>query len=44
VSILITRMYGIIDRIRSSNRIADADSPRARLKADIPRLSTGRSS
>jgi hypothetical protein len=37
-SILITRMNGIIDRIRSLNMIADDDSPRARLKSDIPRL------
>ena len=38
VSILITRMDGVIDRIRSLNTIADDDTPRARLKADIPRL------
>jgi hypothetical protein len=38
VSILIARMNGIIDRVRSLNMIADDDSPRARLKADIPRL------
>jgi hypothetical protein len=38
VSILIARMDGIIDRVRSLNMIADDDSPRARLKADIPRL------
>jgi Protein of unknown function (DUF2721) len=38
VSILITRMNGIIDRIRSLNMIADDDSPRARLKTDLPRL------
>jgi hypothetical protein len=38
VSILITRMNGIIDRIRSLNTIADDDSPRAPLKADMPRL------
>jgi hypothetical protein len=37
-SILITRMNGIIDRIRSLNMIADDDSPRARLKSDSPRL------
>ena len=37
VSILIARMNGIIDRVRSLNMIAD-DDPRARLKADIPRL------
>jgi hypothetical protein len=38
VSILIARMNGIIDRIRSLNSIADDDTPRARLKSDIPRL------
>jgi hypothetical protein len=38
VSILIARMSGIIDRVRSLNMIADDDSPRARLKTDIPRL------
>jgi hypothetical protein len=38
VSILITRMNGIIDRIRSLNTIADDDAPRARLKSDVPRL------
>jgi hypothetical protein len=38
VSILIARMNGIIDRVRNLNTIADDDGPRARLKADIPRL------
>src|SRR5918992_1964596 len=38
VSILIARMNGIIDRVRSLNMIADDDSPRGRLKSDIPRL------
>jgi hypothetical protein len=38
VSIRITRMIGGIDRIRSLNTIADDDKPRARRKADIPRL------
>jgi Protein of unknown function (DUF2721) len=38
VSILIARMNGIIDRVRSLNMIADDDAPRAHLKADIPRL------
>jgi hypothetical protein len=38
VSILIARMSGVIDRIRSLNMIADDDSPRAHLKTDIPRL------
>jgi Protein of unknown function (DUF2721) len=37
VSVLIARMGGIIDRIRSLNMIAD-NSPRTRLKSDIPRL------
>ena len=44
VSILIARMNGIIDRIRSLNTIADDDASRARLKSDIPRLNAGRSS
>jgi hypothetical protein len=38
VSILIGRMNGIIDRVRNLNLIADDEAPRARLKADIPRL------
>jgi Protein of unknown function (DUF2721) len=38
VSVLIARMSGIIDRIRSLNMIADDNSPRTRLKSDIPRL------
>ena len=38
VSILITRMSGIIDRSRSLNMIADEDTPQAHLKSDIPRL------
>jgi hypothetical protein len=38
VSILIARMNGIIDRVRALNTIDDDASPRARLKADIPRL------
>jgi hypothetical protein len=38
VSILVGRMNGIIDRIRNLNLIAEDESPRARLKADIPRL------
>ena len=38
VSILIARMNGVIDRVRSLNTIADDDGPRARLKTDIPRL------
>jgi hypothetical protein len=38
ISILIGRMNGILDRVRILNLIADDDSPRARLKSDIPRL------
>ncbi len=38
VSILITRMNGVIDRIRSLNMVADDDPLRAHLKSDIPRL------
>ena len=37
VAIMVGRMNGIIDRIRVLNTIED-DSPRARLKADLPRL------
>ena len=38
VSILITRMTGVTDRIRNLNQIADDDSARGWLKADIARL------
>ena len=38
ISILIARLNGIIDRVRNLNLIAEDESPRARLKADIPRL------
>jgi hypothetical protein len=38
VSILIARISGIIDRVRSLNMISDDDAARAHLKADIPRL------
>jgi hypothetical protein len=38
VAILIGRMNGMIERIRSLNTIPDDDGPRARLKSDIPRL------
>ena len=38
VSILITRMAGITDRIRSLNQIADDDTGRKWLKDDIARL------
>jgi Protein of unknown function (DUF2721) len=35
---LSTRLTGVIDRIRSLNEIADSDSARGKLKADIPVL------
>jgi hypothetical protein len=38
ISVLISRMNGIIDRSRVLNAIRDDDAERARLKADIPRL------
>jgi hypothetical protein len=38
VSILIARMNGIIERVRSLNMIADEDPSRSHLKSDIPRL------
>ena len=38
VSILITRMTRIIDRVRDLNMIADDDAFRTHLKSDIPRL------
>ena len=38
VSILITRMTGITDRIRDLNQIADDDTARIWLRADIARL------
>ena len=38
VSILINRMEGITDRIRNLNQIADDDTARVWLKADIARL------
>ena len=38
VSILINRMTGITDRIRNLNQIADDDTARVWLKADIARL------
>ncbi|MGD9744543.1 MAG: DUF2721 domain-containing protein [Dongiaceae bacterium] len=38
ISILTMRMGGIIDRIRSLNAIAEGDTARGALKADIPRL------
>ena len=38
VSILLTRISRIIDRVRTLNMIADDDDSRAHLKSDIPRL------
>lgn len=39
ISMLFGRMNGVIDRIRALNAIAEDDpSPRAVLKADVPRL------
>jgi hypothetical protein len=37
-SILLGRMNNVLDRIRSLHDIADDDTARAHLKADIPRL------
>lgn len=38
ISILTTRLTGILDRIRSLNEIGEQDAARAHLKSDIPRL------
>jgi Protein of unknown function (DUF2721) len=38
ISILLTRMTMIVDRIRNLNDIADEDVARVRLRSDIPRL------
>lgn len=38
VSILITRVNGVTDRIRNLNQISDNDAARRWLKDDIPRL------
>jgi hypothetical protein len=38
ISILITRMTAILDRIRSLNEIGEHDDARTQLKSDIPRL------
>jgi hypothetical protein len=38
VAVVIGRMNGVIDRIRTLNAIADDDTARAHLKADLPRL------
>ena len=38
VAVLIGRMNGVLDRIRTINAIAAEDDARAHLKADLPRL------
>jgi hypothetical protein len=38
ISILLSRMTTVVDRIRSLNDIADEDAARVRLRSDIPRL------
>jgi uncharacterized membrane protein YgcG len=38
ISLLILRMNRVVDRSQNLNAIDDADSARARLKADLPRL------
>lgn len=38
VAVLMGRMNGIIDRIRTVNGITDEDEARTHLKADLPRL------
>src|SRR5262249_48080891 len=38
VSILLTRMTAVVDRIRHLNDITDDERARAHLKSDIPRL------
>ena len=38
VAVLIGRMNGVIDRIRTINAIADDDHARQHLKGDLPRL------
>jgi hypothetical protein len=38
ISILVTRMSGVVDRIRSINDIPDEGHAKSRLKADLPRL------
>ena len=38
VSILLTRLTAIIERIRHLNEIGDEEQSRARLKSDLPRL------
>ncbi len=38
ISVLLGRMNGVMDRIRSLHEIPDTDTARAHLKSDIPRL------
>jgi hypothetical protein len=38
LAVLITRFGRVLDRMRALSEIADDDAPRARLKADLPRL------
>src|SRR5262249_293336 len=38
VALLMGRMNGVIDRMRTINAIRDDDVPRASLKSDLPRL------
>ncbi len=38
VAVLMGRMNGVIDRLRTLNAIPDGDAARAFLKADLPRL------
>ena len=38
LAVLITRLGRVLDRIRALGEIADDDAPRARLKAELPRL------
>ncbi len=38
ISLLIARMNRVVDRSQSLNAIGDADTARAHLKADLPRL------
>src|ERR1700733_8926916 len=38
ISVLLGRITNVLDRVRNLNEIGDADSARAHLKSDIPRL------
>src|SRR6516164_8765080 len=38
VSVLLTRLTAVVERIRHVNDISDDEQSRARLKADLPRL------